>query len=259
MLTEHFRCLPEIIAFSNHQAYGDQIIPLRDQPPRPGWVPLGLVRVLDGYRSGFINEPEAAQVVALIREMCANPEYDGMTFGVISLLGTAQSKRIWDLLYDQLGPEVLAQRQIRCGEAANFQGDERDVIVLTTVVALDPNSSSTRFNAMTGTAPMRRINVAASRARNQMWVVTSVDPQDLPAGDLRAELIRHCTAPPTVEARRRDLLDGCESDFERRVVNSLQAHGYRAIEVQHQVGQYRLDIVVAGPNGRLAIECGGDR
>ena len=259
MLTEHFRCLPEIIAFSNHQAYGDQIIPLRDQPPRPGWVPLGLVRVLDGYRSGFVNEPEAAQVVALIREMCASPDYNGMTFGVISLLGTAKSKRIWDLLYDQLGPEVLAQRQIRCGEAANFQGDERDVIVLTTVVALDPNSPSTRFSAMSGTAPMRRINVAASRARNQMWVVTSVDPQDLPAGDLRAELIRHCTAPPTVEARRRDLLDGCESDFERRVVNSLQAHGYRAIEVQHQVGQYRLDIVVAGPNGRLAIECDGDR
>jgi superfamily I DNA and/or RNA helicase len=47
----------------------------------------------------------------------------------------------------------LAQREIRCGEAANFQGDERDVIVLTTVVALDPNSSSTRFSAMTGTAP----------------------------------------------------------------------------------------------------------
>jgi len=153
----------------------------------------------------------------------------------------------------------LAQREIRCGEAANFQGDERDVIVLTTVVALDPNSPSTRFNAMTGTAPMRRINVAASRARNQMWVVTSVDPQDLPAGDLRAELIRHCTALPTVEERRRDLLDGCESDFERRVVNSLQARGYRAIDVQHQVGQYRLDIVVAGPNGRLAIECYGDR
>ena len=42
-------------------------------------------------------------------------------------------------------------------------------------------------------------------------------------------------------------------------MNSLQARGYRAIEVEHQVGQYRLDIVVAGPNGRLAIECDGDR
>ncbi len=29
-----------------------------------------------------------------------------MTFGVISLLGSSQSKRIWDLLYDRLGPEA---------------------------------------------------------------------------------------------------------------------------------------------------------
>ena len=65
--------------------------------------------MLDGYRTGFVNEPEAAQVVALIREMCADPKYDGMTFGVISLLGTAQSKRIWELLYDQLGPEVAGR------------------------------------------------------------------------------------------------------------------------------------------------------
>ena len=259
MLTEHFRCLPEIIAFSNHQAYGDQIIPLRDQPPHPGWVPLGLIRVMDGYRTGFVNEPEAAQVVSLISELCDNPQYDGMTFGVISLLGTAQSKRIWDLLYDQLGPDIVAQRQIRCGEAANFQGDERDVMVLTTVIAIDPSAANTRFGAMTGTAALRRINVAASRARNQMWVVTSVDPQTLSAGDLRAELIRHCSAPPAVDERRADLLAACESDFERRVVRSLQARGYRAIEVQHRVGQYRLDIVVAGPNGRLAIECDGDR
>ncbi|MET0862809.1 MAG: AAA domain-containing protein, partial [Nakamurella sp.] len=259
MLTEHFRCLPEIIAFSNHQAYGDQIIPLRDQPPHPGWVPLGLVRVMDGYRSGDLNEPEAAQVVSLIREMCDDPKYDGMTFGVISLLGTQQSKRIWELLYDQLGPDLVAQRQIRCGEAANFQGDERDVMVLSTVVAVDPGASNTRFSAMTGTAALRRINVAASRARNQMWVVTSVDPAALSAGDLRAELIRHCAAPPAGDERQQDLLAACESEFERRVVRSLQARGYRAIEVQHKVGQYRLDIVVAGPDGRLAIECDGDR
>jgi very-short-patch-repair endonuclease len=182
-----------------------------------------------------------------------------MSFGVISLLGTAQSKRIWDLLYDQLGPDLVAQRQIRCGEAANFQGDERDVIVLSTVVAVDPGARSTRFSAMTGTPALRRINVAASRARNQMWVVTSVDPQSLPNGDLRAELIRHCAAPPAGEDRQQDILASCESEFERRVVSSLHARGYRAIEVQHKVGQYRLDIVVAGPNGRLAIECDGDR
>ncbi len=48
---------------------------------------------------------------------------------------------------------------------------------------------------MTSERDLRRINVAASRARNQMWVVTSVDATDLPNNDLRAELIRHCSDP----------------------------------------------------------------
>ena len=52
MLTEHFRCLPPIISFSNTHAYNGRIIPLRDQPPRPGWSALGAVKVLDGYRNG---------------------------------------------------------------------------------------------------------------------------------------------------------------------------------------------------------------
>ena len=51
---------------------------------------------------------------------------------------------------------------------------------------------------MTGNAAMRRINVAASRARQQMWVVHSVEPEQFPDGDLRGALIRHCR-----DARRR--------------------------------------------------------
>ena len=192
MLTEHFRCLPPIIAFSNAHAYNDRIIPLRDQPPRPGWSALGAVKVLDGYRNGMVNEPEADAVVELVAELCANPDYDGMDMGVISLLGSTQSKLIWDKLYDRLGPEVMSQRRLRSGEAANFQGDERDVIIISTVVAVDPAVPSSRVAAMTGNAAMRRINVAASRARQQMWVVHSVEPGRFPDGDLRGALIRHC-------------------------------------------------------------------
>ena len=92
MLTEHFRCLPPIIAFSNAHAYNNRIIPLRDQPPRPGWTALGAVKVLDGYRTGMVNEPEADAVVELAAELCANPDYDGMDMGVISLLGSTHSK-----------------------------------------------------------------------------------------------------------------------------------------------------------------------
>jgi very-short-patch-repair endonuclease len=259
MLTEHFRCLPQIIGFSNTHAYNNRIIPLRDQPPRPGWSALGAVKVLDGYRNGMINEPEADAVVDLAAELCANPEYDGMNMGVISLLGSTQSKLIWNKLYDRLGPEVMRQRRLTSGEPANFQGDERDVIIISTVVAVDPAIPAGRIAAMTGNAAMRRINVAASRARQQMWVVYSVDPGRFPDGDLRGALIRHCRDAGTATAPRPDLLDACESQFERDVLQKIMARGYRNVSVQHRVGRYRIDIVVEGTHARLAVECDGDR
>ena len=96
----------------------------------------------------------------------------------------------------------MRQRRLRSGTPANFRGDERDVIIISTVVAVNPAIPGSRVSAMTGNAAMRRINVAASRARQQMWVVHSVDPSSFPDGDLRGALIRHCrdvgmtTAPP---------------------------------------------------------------
>lgn len=259
MLTEHFRCLPQIIEFSNQLSYNGRIVPLRDRPPHPGWQPVRTVRVADGYRSGFVNRPEAEAVVALLRDLDGRPEYDGMSFGVISLLNTQQSALIKELLYDGLGPATVERRQIRVGEAASFQGDERDVMVVSTVIAVDPSKERTRYGAMTSEADKRRINVAASRARDQLWVVTSVDPSVLSPGDYRAALIAHCSASSADDDERGDLLARCESEFERRVVRKLLARGYTDVTVQHRVGQYRLDIVVSGPDARLAIECDGDR
>jgi very-short-patch-repair endonuclease len=207
----------------------------------------------------MVNEPEAEAVVDLVAELCANPDYDGMTMGVISLLGSTQSKLIWDKLYDRVGPEVMTLRELRSGEPANFQGDERDVIIISTVVAVDPANPSGRISAMTSNAAMRRINVAASRARQQMWVVHSLDPDRFLGDDLRGALIRHCQDAGTTTAPSDDLLDACESQFERDVLRKITARGYRKISVQHHVGRYRIDIVVEGPESRLAVECDGDR
>jgi very-short-patch-repair endonuclease len=259
MLTEHFRSLPEIIEFSNTHIYDGKIVPLRDQPPTPGWRPLGAVKVIDGYRSGDINEPEAAAVVDLIEKLCADPKYEDMTFGVVSLLGSSQSKLIWDRLYDRLGPDVLTARRLRCGEPANFQGDERDVMVLSLVAETPSNPTGRLRGAMTKLSDERRINVAASRARDQMWVVHSIDAGRFPPGDLRGALIRHCQAPGELREHLDVLLGRCESPFEKDVVTKILARGYRRVRVQHTVNQYRIDIVVEGPDGRLAVECDGDR
>ncbi|EQD48525.1 DNA helicase, partial [mine drainage metagenome] len=244
--------LPEIIAFSNNRYYDGKIEALRDRRPSQGWSPTGTVDVRIGFRkSGLdVNEAEAVAIADLIAELIERPEYDSMTFGVISMLGAKQAPRIQELLLDRLGSSVVEDRRIRCGDASNFQGDERDVIVVSLVVGPDESGQLGKIGAMTGKPAERRMNVAASRGANQLWVVHSIQPEDFPSQDPRAELIRHCREPARLDDMSDRLLDKCESEFERRVVRDILARGFRHVRVQWVVGNYRIDIVVEGPEGR---------
>ncbi len=111
---------------------------------------------------------------------------------------------------------------------------------------------------MTARRGERRLNVAASRACNQMWVVHSLKADDFPAGDPRAELIRHCEDPSSVETALAGLEQRCESQFERDVLRRILGRGFHRVRAQWEVGRYRIDLVVEGAENRLAIECDGD-
>ena len=99
-----------------------------------------------------------------------------------------------------------------------------------------------------------------SRARDRLVLVRSVRREDLNENDLKARLIAHFENPMPPKSRGVDNgLGGCESRFERDMMQRLLDRGYR---VQAQVGSlgYRIDLVVEGDNGyRLAIECDGDQ
>ena len=72
-LREHFRCMPEIIRFSNDRFYDKLLIPLRQYGPER-LPPLEHVFIEDGYREGsgnrVVNRPEANAVVEKILELC---------------------------------------------------------------------------------------------------------------------------------------------------------------------------------------------
>ena len=97
VLREHFRCMPEIIQFSNDLCYasnGTPLDPLRAYPANR-LKPLALRHVSDGYRRGIhnaLNEPEADAVLAQIIACIGNQRYKGLTMGVISLQGDAQAR-----------------------------------------------------------------------------------------------------------------------------------------------------------------------
>ena len=101
----------------------------------------------------------------------------------------------------------------------------------------------------------RRINVAASRARDQLWIFHSVQPSALLPDDARSLLL---TYAQNLHGRTTVVEDGCENDLQRDVQRLLVARGYRPVP-QFRIGDYRIDFVLAAPDGRrLAIECDGD-
>lgn len=98
-----------------------------------------------------------------------------------------------------------------------------------------------------------------SRARNQLWLVHSVDPDlHLSAADLRRRLIEHARDPAQLMSLMEKMAKRTESEFERLVVHRLVSAGFR-VTTQWRVGSYRIDMVVEGSNRKLAIECDGER
>jgi hypothetical protein len=187
-LREHFRCVPDIIEFSNELSYDFQIKPLRNPyaVPRPHVDEFMLDGRLDAVRHGKSNLPEARVVVALLAAMTRLPEYEGKTFGAITLLGDEQAALVQDLAVSLLGAVELEKRHFVAGNSAQFQGDERDVMLLTMV---DVSVGTPLALKQTPTFK-QRYNVAASRAKDQLWLVHSLDPDhDLKSGDLRRRLI----------------------------------------------------------------------
>ncbi|MFN3567631.1 MAG: AAA domain-containing protein [Caldimicrobium sp.] len=280
ILREHFRCMREIIGFSNRLSYQEMpLIPLRRYPPER-LNPLEKTYVEDAYCEGegqnIRNEREAEEIVKKIKEICEDERYKEKTIGVIVLQGKEQAWLIERKLYVALPEEEIQKRKIICGDPYTFQGDERDVIFLSMVIA--PNK---RIGVLSDENDRRRFNVAVSRARDQVWLFHSVWFNDLSPKCFRRFLLeyfynykprkiqgislkeleekayysRHLEKPP----------EPFDSWFEVDVALDLARMGYYLIP-QYRVGGdkyhgggYRIDLVVVSGYNMVAIECDGDR
>ena len=260
-LVEHFRCVPEIIQFSNMISYDHRIKPLRDASRvqlRPHTIAY---RVAGSSRDGKINRQEALGVASLLTAAMEQPEYkkndagQPTTFGVVSLVGDEQALEIDNLLRKHISPDSYELHRLLCGNAAQFQGDERDIVFISLVDTAERGPLSLRDQELF----KQRFNVAASRARDQMWVVHSLSPQnDLKPDDLRRQLIEHAQDPSRLMHALEEKEKRTQSPFEREVMKRLVAAGYR-VAPHWRVGAFRIDLVVEGDGRRLAIECDGDR
>jgi transcription elongation GreA/GreB family factor/very-short-patch-repair endonuclease len=267
MLKEHFRCMPEIISFSNELCYNRRLQPLR-QYGADRLPPVRTVYVEDGEAVGgndrLVNTAEAEALVDAIVHCCADPAYEGRTMGVISLRGAkGHLTELENLLAERLDYEQREQRRIRVGDAEDFQGDERHVMFVSCV-----NSATTAAGTVpggfNGKTYEQRLNVAASRAQDQVWVFHSARAEQFHENDLRRRWLDHLTRPAeedtvAVEGEVRPDVrhEAFDSLFQQKVYLELTGRGYR-VRPGYRVGRHTIDLVVEGGTRRLAVACDGD-
>ncbi len=262
-LREHFRSVPEIIEFSSQQFYsGAPLIPVR-QYGADRLPPLRVVKVPEGAAvgngAGLVNETEAQAITNAVVDCMRDPAYDGLDFGVIVMQGTKQVDEISERLRAAMTDEQWRARRVRVGTPPDFQGDERNVVFLSMVVS-DPEAIA----PLTRAESQRRVNVAASRAMDQMWLFHSIPLNSLRANDLRASLLGYMlanqgalTEPMPTDVPDNERREPFETLFEQRVFNRLASRGYH-VTPKVMVNNRTIDLVVTGDDARMAVECDGD-
>lgn len=280
MLMSHYRSeTPDLIAFSNNWFYGGK---LEMYPPAHI---SGIGRRLHYLRnavyseSGQRNNPTEAQEVVKLIELHVR-EHPDKSLGVVTM-----NIPQMELIDEQL---IFAPDHVRafCADESRFflrnletvQGDEMDRILLSLTYGKNANG---QFNAsvlgpLNKSGGERRLNVAITRSRSGLIVVSSLKVADLEATGAQSRgfqclkaFLANLENTDAASAfgisskrfeRRNDGVSNivyCESPFEEQVVEFLENEGYD-IECQYGAGNFRLDIIIK-ERGKsiLAIECDG--
>ena len=256
-LREHFRSVPEIIGYSNKTSYDNQILPLRDSNSSI-LKPAIIDYKVNGKRDekSKINRVEAETIVSLIEACLAMKEYKNSTFGVISLLGDEQAELIQDLIVKRIPATEIENHKILCGNSASFQGDERDIMFISLVDSSEENKSLRLVGEGVEGAIRKRYNVAISRAKDQLWIVHSIDKNNLKEGDLRKELFEYIDSLKENVFDKTAIENITASDFENEVARHLSEKNY-TVKQKWRVGSYDIDMVAIYDDKKIAIECDG--
>ena len=288
LLNFHYRSkYEELIAFSNYAFYGGRLYvsPNVVEPPKP---PIEVFRV-NGLWEDKSNRAEAEKIVALLKEFFINRR-NNETVGIITF-NASQRDLINDVIDEECADDpsfgkMVADEMKRFdnGEDVGLfikniesvQGDERDVIMFS--IGYAKNSEGRlmqRFGWLNNRGGENRLNVAISRAKQKILIVTSFDPEDLQVDDTKNEgpriLKKYLQYARAISDGNRELADSILHSFgdERwldtedynsgkvadRVYNTLVRKGY-TVERNVGIGGYQIDLAVKQNDKYiLGIEC----
>ncbi len=272
----HYRSrYEELIAFSNRNFYDNELITFpsaRAEGPGAGVEYVYADGVFD--RKSHTNRKEAELTVELIyRHIAEHPE---RSLGVVAfsaaqqeLIGRLLSRRRQsapeqEFFFRREGTEPFFIKNLE-----TVQGDERDTIIFSIAYGKDSQGRLFHnFGPLNQAGGERRLNVAITRAKYHILVVSSMRAPDIDLSRSSAEGVRLLRAyldfaENGMTALERTLtvpaFEQYDSDFEMEVCEFLREKGY-AVDTQVGCSGFRIDMGLKRPGSSdyvLAIECDG--
>jgi superfamily I DNA and/or RNA helicase len=216
-LKGHYRSEdPALIHFSNAHFYGSQLETLPDfQTVKAGKSPFSWEKT-EGIWENQMNKTEADAVVDRVKTILENNPSDFI--GIV----TGNYFQM-ELIREKLWKSGVQSDKIKVRNIENVQGDEFDQVILSLGYASNREGKLiTNFGLLGKSGAENRLNVAITRARKMMHVISSIEPEDFRPGQLSnpgLALLREFLSFVKVQAKYRNIpapevaVDGFEIDW----------------------------------------------
>ena len=291
LLNFHYRSkYEELIAFSNYAFYHGRLY-VSPNVERPDTPPIQVHKLEDALWVNRSNMAEAKYIVEMLKQFFDKRSNDE-TIGIITF-NSSQRDLIDDLIDAECAKDPRFAASIRTELARrkdgediglfvknieSVQGDERDVIIFSIAYAKNEHGRLIRnFGWLNQQGGENRLNVAISRAKEKVHIVTSFHPSELQVEDMKNDGPRilkkyleyaFAVSAGDKEAAKQVLLSfgdeqtpgqsiSFDSDFENQVYDALVERGYH-VDTQVGIGGYSIDLAIKkGGKYVLGIECDG--
>ena len=236
VLHRHYRSVPHIIEFPAEEFYAGQVEVMTRRPATESADALLEIEV-DGTWAGGTNE---AEIEVILRQLRAEFGRD-RTVGVVTPF-PQQVAALVARIEVELGVDRINELGLRVGTVDDFQGAERDLMIVSTVVSAGAPAAAFEF-----VNDPHVFNVMITRARLANYVVTSVRPDD---ETLLGRWLGHAATPPAPHAG-----SPSEDPWVTSLAEDFSAAGV-PVRTNYRVGSHTIDLVVGQGASALGIDAG---
>ncbi len=260
-----------LIDFSNRFFYNSSLTVF---PSNKLGSEINLVRVPNPHYHKRVNKPEVLEVIKTLRSQIIE---DPTKTILVATMNRDQAEEIKieldkiassdDLISNYISSHKGNLEELMIKNLENVQGDERDIVIISTVYGPDENGKvNNNFGDVSKAQGDRRLNVLFTRAKDKIFLVTSLKSTDVKPSKTATtgskylkEYLSYAETGRIVDTTIRSS-GKPENSFEAAIMDALIKRGY---EVDAQVGclTYSIDLCIKDPRDTsryiLAVECDG--